>query len=312
MSQQRMSLPRIRSGRCIFNSLPFVMVFFTGFVGIEASEDKSQQVQSFSHLTTMVIDRKYNSVIHYNKAFADIINIPLGKLDRSDPLFTDEAGSDDIKLMKVRIDEGIDEKYIIVFSYGPSFDPTFDIYSDKEEASLLATIPGLELYIPGNGLLYASGHADNAFNQRKKYKFHENSATEIKQPFYYVGLKSKTLQPIALYRTTDQQDLVAELSSGAEVEVLVAETEYVNNDDMNFLVKTLFGLVGWTRIGIKQIADVINGIYFAGDQNWSQQHDHETYFQGMDIHINSCKNDIHIDIKILQFTIVTFNRRNDF
>lgn len=102
-----------------------------------AQENKNQQIQSFESLNTMVINAKYNAIIHYDKALAEIINIPLGKLDQNDPLYTDEADHDDIKLMKVQIDNNTSEKYIIVFSYGPSLDPSFDIFliTQKERKS---------------------------------------------------------------------------------------------------------------------------------------------------------------------------------
>ena len=97
------------------------------------------------------------------------------------------------------------------------------------------------------------------FNMRRKFLLKNNSCIEVKQPFYYVGLKTITLKPIQLYRSKEQKEIIAKLFSNSPIEVLINSGEF-------YLLKSSFGLVGWIKIPETLIqTSPIKGLYFAGD-----------------------------------------------
>ena len=63
------------------------------------------------------------------------------------------------------------------------------------------------MYVTGNGNLYISGHVNSNFDLKRKLTFTEQNITEVEQPHYYVGLKTKTLAAMLLAETS-LQDLV--------------------------------------------------------------------------------------------------------
>lgn len=144
---------------------------------------------------------------------------------------------------------------------GPSWDPSCTF---KQEANgklkEVARISGLHFALPGNGIIYVSGHNDTMFNVRKKYEWRDGIFAEIKQPFSYVGLETTTKDNIQIFSSQDYTQIVAALPKGSPITVVL-------NQGDHYLVKTPFGLLGWVRIrdGVLQEDSPIVGIYFAGD-----------------------------------------------
>ncbi|MDH5180159.1 MAG: hypothetical protein OEZ39_15990 [Gammaproteobacteria bacterium] len=175
-----------------------------------------------------------------------------------------EEGEEAITVLSTRIDSQSDTIYEVEYYAGPSVDPSFTIY--KITAGKRKEIGGFgatRVIIPGNGHLYSSGHTNTVFDERRKYKLDGDKLVEIKQPYYYVGLKSTVRQEIKIYATQKLQNEVARLTPGAEIEVLL-------NDDKYYLIRTQFGLLGWYKLTDVQPAgldhkSVIPGLYYKGD-----------------------------------------------
>lgn len=190
--------------------------------------------------------------VRYNKALAALVN------ESFDP----GAGWNLTKVITTKLKAGAEETFIIVFDPGPSADPNFQVYrgTNVGEDNYLGSMNGIELSIPGDGFLYVSGHTNTTFNQRRKYQITGHGMEEIVQPFYYVGLKSKTLKPVTLTSEIDGGAEVAALPAGAPVEILL------NKDDNRYLVRTQDGLVGWfTEELTTQDPVHFEGLYFRGD-----------------------------------------------
>jgi hypothetical protein len=236
--------------------LPLLFASFLGF---------SQK--PFPHLATYELQTKYMGEIpiHYVEELGTVINKTLGSLPESHPLWTNEFGTDDILAMELKFDRNSNKKYYFVFTYGPSADPAFYFY-DIEADEYINAAPGTEIYVPGNGYVYSTGHTNSMFNIRKKWKFNGSEFEEVKPDLYYVGLKTKTLQPLTLYSDQELTTQFANLPANYDIEVLVAERPDKFTTTWKYLIKTSFGLVGWTYAKGGQVRPIdIEGIYFNGD-----------------------------------------------
>jgi len=224
----------------------------TGLLALVCSLSLSaaEPADSFAGLKSFVVAGSLPAVLHYDPALVQVIN----KL-----ISTDEDPAFITRVFRAKLDRTQEEWYFVDFDSGPSDDPSFTI--TREGASEpTASIPGLHLYLPGNGALYASGHADTMFDEHRKYVLKGGKITETKQPFLAVGLEGKAMKDLTIYTTTAQKEAVAFIPKGATMTILVADGQD------NYLVKTAFGLVGWVKIPpYSQDATVIEGLYYAGD-----------------------------------------------
>ena len=190
--------------------------------------------------------------VRYDKALATLLNKP----------FDPGAGWNLYQVITTKLSSTTDETFLVVFDPGPSADPNFQIFRGKDvgEDNYLGSMNGIELSIPGDGFLYVSGHTNTNFNQRRKFRITSHGMEEVVQPFYYVGLQSKTLKPVTLTSDADGGAEVAALPAGAPVEILL------NKDDNRYLVRTQDGLVGWfTEELTTQDPVHFEGLYFRGD-----------------------------------------------
>jgi len=228
------------------------------------------QSSAFPGLSKLVVDDKPwgKMSISYNPKITKGINKKYKDLDKTDsffPLVNPESEGNN-KAIMTRIDTTSKTEYIVVYSVGPSADPGYLFFDplQKGRPKVLFRIDGLNLYIPGDGFIYVDGHTDNNFNQRRKFKVADGILTEVKQPFYYIGLKTKSLKPLVIYSSTDMKDVVDNIPANTEIEVIY-HTFY---DPMSqyFLLRTKFGLTGWYKMPeISQKAEYIEGIFFNGD-----------------------------------------------
>jgi hypothetical protein len=165
----------------------------------------------------------------------------------------------------MKIGESNSQALTVLYSDGPSADPEFIFANSNGEQ--IESLGGVELYLPGNGYVYTTGHANTSFNKRSKYLFNGTKFIEVKQPFYYVGLKTKTTKAITLYADKSQKEIVGSVPIDTEVEVLLAEYSQNFGGTEYFLVKTPFGLVGWIGFVTYNLTEgtPLKGIYFAGD-----------------------------------------------
>lgn len=190
--------------------------------------------------------------IFYDPAISQLVDKPLNPEagETGEPLVT--------RVLKTRIDRTKTEEVFIDYDEGPSADPEI-VVTRVGAAEPAGYVSGLNFYIPGTGALYASGHTNTEFDTRKKYVLEGGRLVEVKQPFSWVGLESKALKDLALYAAKDQKEVVARLSKGSALTVVLNEGDW-------YLIKTPFGLLGWLRIeGGRQEADTVEGLFFAGD-----------------------------------------------
>lgn len=222
----------------------------------------STNAQNFGNLNKLKINNSDKEFLMYNASCSYVFNTALGELDREDPFYPKEDVSfGDIKLIKTKIDKNSDVEFYIVFSENPSGDPHFMFFRDGEYVNFDISIPGFSLYIPGDGTIYVSGHINNDFDTRKKYIFKDNKIVEVEQPFYYVGIKSKTLQKVKLYDSPDLTRIIAVLEPNSPVQILL------NRKDTHlYLISTEFGITGWIDNGFGGLQPtILDGIFHAGD-----------------------------------------------
>ena len=120
------------------------------------------------------------------------------KYEISDEFFENYVTEEFIGVVKLNASK--DSEFLMSFTSFPSDDPRFSFYKKtKKDYELTFSVAGKIIYVQGNGFIYASGHTNNMSDLKRKFKFENDSLTEIKQPYYYVGLKTRTLKPIKLY-----------------------------------------------------------------------------------------------------------------
>lgn len=203
---------------------------------------------SFEDLSVMHVKDNDMITIRYDRNITEIINKPI-------------EGEAEVKVLVTRLLKSSPARYLIVFDPGPSADPQFIIYQVVGDTNKkIISIPGEELIIPGNGVIYSSGFANMMFNTRRKFQFSGGLVEEVKQPYYYVGLTTNVKRAITLHEDLTYKKPVAQLPEGANVEVLLSK----GND---YLLKTPFGLVGWFKInyGEQCGSEAIEGICYHGD-----------------------------------------------
>ena len=141
----------------------------------------------------------------------------------------------------------------IGFDSGDSDDPSFTIQINKSED--IASIEGDKLYISAGKTFYVKVEDNVYYTHSKKFHIVDNKIVEVQQPFYYVNKDCTTSTALVMYtEKCGKAKKVAVLPANAHVKVVLAEyAEYTdntcnneeNNMNMNFLVITPFGLVGW-------------------------------------------------------------------
>ena len=173
--------------------------------------------------------------------------------------FTNQAEISYVDILITRLLPTLPDSFVVQYNPGPSDDPTFTIYRKGKDTLIeLGRIGGLVLCIPGNGSIFVSGHNDNMFNMRRQFAVTFEGIKEIKQPFYYVGVRSKAKSEIILYSDTALTAKVTVLSKGSMAEVLI------NKGDL-YLLKTPYGILGWTKIRNGQMETPIEGLFYSGD-----------------------------------------------
>jgi hypothetical protein len=203
----------------------------------------------FPGLKTHEIKDYLTAVIHYDPRIAQPVNKRL----------TSEDEPRVVRVFRTRIDRTKDEWYFVDYDEGPSVDPFFIITREGSEEPA-GTVPGVHLYLPGNGSIYTSGHANTMFDEHRKYTVENGQLVETKQPFLSVGIEGRAKKDLTIYSTPAQKEAVASIPKGAAMTVLLAY------DADHYLIKTAFGLVGWVTIPANsQEATVIEGLFFAGD-----------------------------------------------
>ncbi len=163
------------------------------------------------------------------------------------------------------ISENQKDKYLVAYSDGPSGDPNFEIHKvlSNGQMEFLTSISGEEIYFSGNGYIYTFCRSNNNFLKRQKFLFNGTDVVESKQPYYYVGLTTKTQKNITLYADYACKEKLAVVGANSEIEILV--TEY-SEQNTKFLIRTPFGLCGWWLMDRDYpFSEEIEGVSYAGD-----------------------------------------------
>ena len=192
--------------------------------------------------------------IHYNPDICTLINKDV----------TDYQGSNfyTVQVAKVEILPDKKEQFLIEYSEGGSVDPGFIIYKVEKTGLIRLSylIDGLNIAVPGDGFLYIWGHTNSYFNLRRVYSIVNGTLKEIKQPYYYVGLKSEALVEIKIYKSKNEQELVTAIKKGSPITVIL-------NDGDHYLIKTERDILGWWKPGAYSVYEgkEIKDIFFNGD-----------------------------------------------
>ncbi len=225
----------------------------------------SQTNISFPNLKKVTVDTSFVKVIFgYDSKTTKLIRKKCFELPKTDNWYCDKEDPGEVieKVGKFANDKIIDSLQI-VYVPGLSVDPEFII--TKTNGKIVGGVPALEFYLNNNGVIYSAGHTNNMFNKRQKFQLYQDTLIEILQPFYYVGLKSKTTSPLTLYQNKTGSETIAQLPIDYEVEVLLCDTEESKSQKF-YLVKTDFGLVGWLRLAEDSTNEPpVLGLYYAGD-----------------------------------------------
>lgn len=189
--------------------------------------------------------------IHYVPSLTTIVNTAI----------PNESGFMEIRVAKLRLSARSGDTLIVDYTEGGSCDPAF-IISRVEKCGprqLDWAITGLDFEAPGDGFFYIRGHTDSWFDMRRKFTVEGGNLREVKQPFYYVGLETKTLRQIPVFSTQGCSEYIGRIEEGASVTVILS-------DGATFLLKTDHDILVWWRPQItQQRAEEIEGIYVRGD-----------------------------------------------
>jgi hypothetical protein len=218
--------------------------------------------EAFSYLKTL--DVSEGVVVKYNPKGTEVINKEAGDLPEGHFLYEEEGpGVLDRVVMQVRLNQNSSINYYLVFSWGPSGDPCYRLYNANNK-KYIGSVHGTNIYIPGNGKLYSHGKENACFELKQKYELRDDKLYAVRQPFYDVGLKTKTQKAIKIYSDKEQTEVLASLPVNYDVEVLLADGDAINE---LFLLKTSFGLVGWVKVKTYGKPDVVDikGLQFYGD-----------------------------------------------
>jgi hypothetical protein len=229
---------------------------------------KSQEIkvhQSFENLVEIKLQDFDDVSIKYDPTISQIIAKKIKELETDynntfpDVYSVDCEGEHGWVILKTKLDRKTDKYYYITFMICP--DTEFYIYEDGNKEPI-DKLYALNLVVTGNGVIYTSGHMGN-FNVRRKFEFSNGKFVEVEQPYYYVGLKSKTLNTVNIYQTKECKKLIATLPKNYEIEILLTDSPFTPN---LYLVRTSFGLVGWAKLKSGQYESIdVEGLFYNND-----------------------------------------------
>jgi hypothetical protein len=243
---------------------PLLLLIFC--FSISVFQSFGQANNYFPQLTKIKIDGGMSPVVFgYNKGEAKLIRKKGTQLPKNDPWYCPDPDAPCYEKLASFKNPLFKDSLYVLFSQGPSEDPSFSI--STKAGKVLGDVTGLELYLTNTGTFYVNGHTNNLFNKKRKFEIRKDTVVEVAQPFYYVGLQSITLKDIVLYKDKTGSETVASLPKGYKIEVVLAEYGAPDFElEKHFLVKTDYGLMGWLRLTNTDSPDkIIKGLFFAGD-----------------------------------------------
>ncbi|MBK8066120.1 MAG: SH3 domain-containing protein [Rhodanobacteraceae bacterium] len=143
-----------------------------------------------------------------------------------------------------RLDRNSQDRYEVRYDDGPSCDPTFTLWREGDEAPL-GEFGGDHLVLPGNGFLYVIRRSNRSFEGREKWAVRKGQLVEVTQSHYYVGVHTHTRKTVKLLQTPAAgAETIAAVPPGERVQIVVQQV--IDGRDW-YLVRTPFGLLGWTE-----------------------------------------------------------------
>ncbi|MES2727760.1 MAG: hypothetical protein V4643_11700 [Bacteroidota bacterium] len=223
-----------------------------------------QKSAYFPNLKKIYIDTAHKEFIFgYDAKSIKLLNIKCSRLPKADYWYCGDDDPESITKLAQIHNAKIPDTLDILFDTGPSDD--FEFIIAKKSGRVIGSVNALELYVMENNIIYTAGHTNNMFNKRRKFQLLPDTLLEIRQSFYYVGLKSKTTAALTLYKAKTGNEVIASIPKDYDVEVLLCDPG-TDNSEKFFLVKTEFGLVGWLRLKENHTYDTpIEGLRFFGD-----------------------------------------------
>lgn len=234
-----------------------IKYLLSSILALSVSALYAQKMPAYlSYLKKVRVAQYEYQIFGYEPANTKLINKPCENEKTHWGCFDGEYGS-------VIVATTNNDNYAIVFNPGPSEDPAFSIYDKKK--NIIESFSANEFYITSANIIYTAGVSNQMYNKRRKFIWKGNKIEEEKQPYYYVGMKTKTTKNISLYKNKTGNEIIANLTPNYEIEVILAEAA-PNSNDQYYLVKTEFGLVGWLRLAEPYTYDTgIEGLHFNGD-----------------------------------------------
>jgi hypothetical protein len=176
-------------------------------------------------ISTVIMKKLKDLDSDYNKTFPDY-------KDYKDP---DDCSGDEVLILKTKISSGVNKHYYVVSSSQCASDDGLLIYEEGNK-DYIKYFDRVSLVISGGGSVYTEG------GYSRKFDFTGGKFVEVKQPFYYIGLKTRTLKTVILYQDKSFKKAIATLPANYEIEVLLREPKG------DYLARTSFGLVGWVKL----------------------------------------------------------------
>lgn len=241
-------------------TLQFLFVYLAAFTALATQPSPGPADAAFPQLKHL--DTGLGFALYYDPALSEVLAAPHPHADSME-----ESGLQIERPLRTRLN-GDRQWFTIDCDTGPSADLSCTVYREaRQRLRKVASLRGERFFFPGDGTVYTEGKNDENFKTRRKYSWRDGALSEVKQPFYFVGLDSTTLVDLDLFSSKEFRQPVARLPKGTAVTVLLNEAVDLGDDDhdsANYLVKTPFGLIGWIRSPVDQ-APVIEGLLYHGD-----------------------------------------------
>ena len=233
-----------------------------GLVGW-AQPGSGKASDSFGALATLRLRQDGDTpfTLHYPPRLAKVLNQPI---------------DDDLMLawhaLRIALQPG-GPVFTLDCDSGPSADPGCSFTPGQPRAQGSGTqghmIGGDKFFMPGNGFVYVDSYANDIYRVRRKWAVAaDGSATEVPQPYYYVGMQSRTTAPLVLQGLDGARHTV---KTGAPVHVLLNAPQRAPCAARSDCTQTAFLVqagkaVGWASVDYSAMPPVpIKDAYLRGD-----------------------------------------------
>ncbi|HCL57392.1 MAG TPA: hypothetical protein DHW82_10350 [Spirochaetia bacterium] len=211
------------------------------------TDSKKNTSDSFQNLSKLEVEKDENPVsVYYSPAKASLVNQKASQLNNSSPFYVSpqseeaECEGKDVLVLKTKVDS---KDYALVYASCP--EKQFLIYEENgKEKKEVGNLPAETLYLPEDGAFYVSAQSQFKQPVKMKYVIKNGQLSEVKQPYYFVGINLTSNEEIAVYDSFELKNKIASIAKGKNMELLLTNDLYSDK----YLAKTEFGLVGWIQI----------------------------------------------------------------